>query len=182
MKKLYYHFTTKTLRDGRRLPKKGTWLVHDGPVVPCNSGLHASEHPFDALRYCPQAEGVKLHLVELGGEIIEHGNPVDKVVASRRKIVKTIEADPLLRLSARMFALRVADKLPKSTDPVVLKWLKNGDERIRSAACSAAGNAARSAAGNAAWSAACSAARNAAWSEQAKLFKKLVDKAFKEAK
>ena len=49
MMKTYYHFTGDTLRDGRPIPKPGVWLKHDGPVIPCKSGLHASEHPFDAL-------------------------------------------------------------------------------------------------------------------------------------
>ena len=50
---LAYHFTDDTLRGGRPLPKINTWLSHEGPIVPCRSGLHASVHPYDALTYSP---------------------------------------------------------------------------------------------------------------------------------
>ncbi len=48
-----YHFVGDTLRDGRPVPLDGEWLVHEGPAVMCESGLHASRHPYDALRYAP---------------------------------------------------------------------------------------------------------------------------------
>ena len=48
-----YHFVGDELRDGRPVPPVGEWLVHDGPVKMCESGLHASRHPFDALMYAP---------------------------------------------------------------------------------------------------------------------------------
>ena len=38
----YYHFVGSTLRDGRPVPPDGEWLVHDGPVEMCASGLHAA--------------------------------------------------------------------------------------------------------------------------------------------
>ena len=50
-KKICYHFHGATLRGGLAVPPLGEWLVHDGPVAPCYSGLHASEHPYDALTY-----------------------------------------------------------------------------------------------------------------------------------
>lgn len=56
-----FHFTGPALRDGRPIPAIGEWLVHDGPVAICNSGLHASRHPRDALEYAP---GPLLHKVE----------------------------------------------------------------------------------------------------------------------
>ena len=62
MKRSLYHFTGSTLRDGSPIPEPGVWLKHDGPIVPCASGLHASEHPFDALAYAP---GNMLHKVNL---------------------------------------------------------------------------------------------------------------------
>ena len=157
-----YHFTSDTLRDGSPIPKRGVWLKHKGPVVPCQSGLHASVHPFDALRYAP---GGKLHLVELRGEIQKHGD--DKVVARERKILKSVNAEKLLREFARWNALQVLNSWPNPPD-VVVEYLKTGDEKLRaaaeSAAWSAAESAARSAAESAAWSAAESAAWSAAWS------------------
>ena len=49
-----WHFHNgKTLRDGRPLPTLGAWLVHKGPIVICESGLHYSERLIDALRYAP---------------------------------------------------------------------------------------------------------------------------------
>lgn len=44
-----YHFVGATLRDGRAVPPDGEWLVHEGEAVMCESGLHASRDPFDAL-------------------------------------------------------------------------------------------------------------------------------------
>lgn len=90
---LAYHFTGETLRDRRPIPEIGDWLEHSGPVVPCRSGLHASEHPFDALIFAP---GKFLHLVELEGDLASHGDPVDKW-CGRRRILKTIDATDLLR-------------------------------------------------------------------------------------
>ena len=44
-----YHFVNATLRDGRPVPPDGEWLEHDGAVVMCESGLHASLTPWQAL-------------------------------------------------------------------------------------------------------------------------------------
>ena len=134
----YYHWTSDTLRDGRAIPPIGEWLEHEGPLVPCDKGLHASQHPFDALRWAP---GNLLHKVELDGEIIPHGNPVDKVCARRRRITATIDAKPVLRAFARRVAL---DVLPmwKDVPDVVRRYLETGDESIREAAWEAALDAA----------------------------------------
>jgi hypothetical protein len=153
--KIYYHFTGDKLRDGRPIPTVGEWLVHEGPIEMCVSGLHASEHPFDALQYAP---GEYLHKVELDGVTITER---DKVVARERKIIATIDATKLLRKFARKQALSVIDKwdAPK----VVIEYLKTGDEKLIEKAYSAASSAADSAA-SAADSAARSAARSAAYS------------------
>ena len=176
--KHYYHFTGDTLRDGRPIPPIGEWLEHEGPLVPCSAGLHASEHPFNALSFAP---GNRLHLVELGGKIIPHGDPVDKVVAQKRKIVKSIEAEKLLRDFARRVAL---DVLPLCQDaPAIVKqYLETGDESIRDAARAAAWDAARDAARDAAWVAAWAAASAAAWAAATTKyrgwFKEMVDAEF----
>ena len=92
-------------------------------------GLHASGHPFDALRYAP---GSTLHLVHLDGELIAHGSPVDKIAARRRKIVATIEAEPLLREFTRKCALSVIHLW--DAPEVVKQYLTTGDESLRAAA------------------------------------------------
>lgn len=174
--KTYYHFTSDKLRDGRPIPPIGEWLEHEGPVIPCKSGLHASEHPADAIEFAP---GCMLHLVELDEKIIRHGG--DKVVTSRRKILATIDATGLLRDYARWCALRVIDKW--DAPEVVKRYLETGDDTLRSEAAWAAwtaraawteaawaaARAARTAAADAPWTAACSsaAAARAAWTAAA---------------
>ncbi len=156
--KIYYHFTGNTLRNGQPIPLIGKWFKHTGKLLPCESGLHASEHPFDALRYAP---GNLLHRVVLRGEVIPNGNPIDKVCARERKIVATINAGKMCRAFARRVALDVIDKwdAPK----IVLDYLKTGDEFLREAARGAAWAAASDAAWDAAWDAARDAASSAAW-------------------
>ena len=167
-----YHFTGDTLRDGRPIPPIGEWLEHDGPVVPCASGLHASAHPFDALTNAP---GNMLHRVDVEGDLVEHGDPVDKVAGRRRRRLATIDAEPLLREFARWCASEVLH-LWDATQ-VVKDYLATGDEATRpaaraaaeeaawaaweAAAAGAAARAARAAAGEAAWAAAWAAARDA---------------------
>ena len=142
-----WHFTGKTLRDGRPLPKVGEWLTHDGPVVMCNSGLHASRKAVDALQYAP---GPIAHLVECEDIVEEQG---DKLVCRRRKILASVDATEILRALARRLALSVIH-LWDAPD-VVRRYLETGDESLRSAA--------RDAAMAAAWDAAWDAARDAAW-------------------
>ena len=160
-----YHFTGATLRDGRPIPPVGEWIEHIGPIAPCESGLHASVDPLDALQYAP---GPMLHLVDLDGEILEHGTPPDKLVGRRRRIVASIDATDLLREFARWCALQVVH-LWQCPD-VVRRYLETGDESIRVAARDAVRVAARdsawAAAKGAAWAAArdaARAARDAAW-------------------
>jgi hypothetical protein len=153
-----YHFTNGTkLRDGRDVPPIGEWLEHEGPIVPCSQGLHASEHPFDALMLAP---GNMLHLVELDGEIIAHGSPIDKLVGRRRKIIATIDAEQLTRDFARWCASQVLH-LWNAPD-IVKEYLATGDESKRAAAWDAAWAAARDAARAAAWAATWAAAWAAA--------------------
>ena len=164
-----YHFTGATLRDGRPIPPVGEWIEHIGPIAPCESGLHASIDPLDALQYAP---GPMLHLVDLDGEILEHGTPPDKLVGRRRRIVASIDATDLLREFARWCALQVVH-LWQCPD-VVRRYLETGDESIRVAAWDSAWDAAWDsawaaakdaawAAARAAWAAAKDAARAAAW-------------------
>lgn len=130
---LGYHFTADTLRDGRPIPPIGEWLVHEGPIAPCVSGLHASEHPFDALTYAP---GNLLHRVELEGDLVPHGYPVDKWVGRKRHILETVDAETMLRVFARECALTVVHLW--DCPPVCRQWLTTGNKDLRAAARAAA--------------------------------------------
>jgi hypothetical protein len=152
-----YHFVGATLRDGQPIPADGVWLEHDGPVVICESGLHASLCPLDALTYAP---GETLCLVDLE-ELGDSEDHADKVVARRRRIVARVDATPLLRQFARRCA---SDVLHLWDAPEVVKqYLATGDEALRAAARDAASDAAWAAARDAARDAASAAARDAAW-------------------
>ena len=137
MSRVAYHFVGPTLRDGRPVPVDGEWLEHVGPLALCESDYHASLHPFDALQYAP---GGTLCLVELDGEIV---TGTDKVVASRRRIVKRIDAEPLMRAFARWCALQVIELW--DAPEVVRQYLTTGDESLRDAAWAAAWAVARDA-------------------------------------
>jgi len=150
-----YHFTTTTLRDGSPIPPIGHTLGHTGPVTPCESGLHASEHPFDALTYAP---GPILHRVELTGGLIAHGDPPDKHVGRERTILATLDAGSLLYTFARQCAMDVAHLW--DAPPAALHYLRTGDPESRCVADSAAHYAAEQAARCAAYLA-CSAADSA---------------------
>jgi hypothetical protein len=142
------------LRDGRTASADGEWLVHSGPVVACQSGLHASRKPADALQHAP---GPILCLVECDGDITHES---DKLVCRRRRIVARMDATEMLRFYARMRALSVVHLW--SPPDVVLDYLMTEDESIRAAAKAAAWDAARDAARDAAKAAAWDAARDAA--------------------
>jgi hypothetical protein len=164
---LAWHFVADTLRDGSPVPPDGVMLVHPHPPVLCESGLHASLDPFDALKYAP---GPHLCLVRCSGHVI---HAEDKLVCTERVIVARMDATDLLYEFARMQALSVVHLW----DPpaVVLEYLMTGDQSLRDAAQAATQaaaraaaraatraatqDAARAAAGSAAWG----AARGAAW-------------------
>jgi len=121
----------------------------------CERGLHASLHPFDALQYAP---GPILCRVEVGGNIVQGD---DKLVATRRRIIRRVDATDLCRAFARRCALDVAHSW--ECPPVVREYLETGLEKLRAAAWAAARDAARAAARAAALDAARAAARAAAW-------------------
>ena len=147
---LAWHFCGSALRDGRPVPVDGVMLKHDGPLVMCESGLHASRQPFDALTYAP---GETLCLVEIGGEIV---TDTDKLICRERTIIARMGATELLRYFARMQALSVIHlNEDLCNSEVVCDYLMTGDESLR--------DAARAAARDAAWAAAWAAARAAAW-------------------
>ena len=145
-----WHFVGDTLRDGRPVPPDGEWLIHDGPVAPCESGLHMSEHPFDALRYAP---GSTLCLVELAGDITPHGDPIDKWAGRRRRIICRKDVTALLRRFAADEALLVSHLW--NMPDIVRQYLETLDESLRAAARAAA------------WSAS-DATRAATWADAAR--------------
>lgn len=127
--RLAYHFVGETLRDGRPIPADGEWLEHTGNIVICKSGLHFSLHPFDALQY---AQGNTLCLDEFDGDVkLEN----DKGVCRRRKIVKRIDAEPLMYEFTRWCALQVIDLW--DAPGVVRQYLTTADDSLRDAAWAA---------------------------------------------
>jgi len=183
---LAWHFGSEKMRDGRDFPPDGEWLVHDGELVMCESGLHASLRLIDALRYAP---GNTIMRVRLGGKMIED---TDKIDAMRRRIIWRIDGDAVLRAFARWCALQVIDKW--DAPDVVVRYLRTGDKSIRNAAKDAALYGAWNAAWAtraardvwAAWDAARDAARAiaraawaAAWDAQNRQLEKMVGEARK---
>lgn len=77
-----------TWREGQ------TRTLRGGEIVPCQRGYHGSPTPWDALQY---ATGPMLCIVELSGDVIAHGSPVDKYAARTRTLVRAVNIDRLLR-------------------------------------------------------------------------------------
>ncbi len=125
-KEIAYHFTSDKLRDGRPIPAVGKWLEEKGEIVICQSGLHASRTPFQALSFAP---GFLLHRVEVFGIVTEID---DKLVARKRKILATIDAKEIILSFARKQALSVIHLF--DCPPVLKKWLETGDPKIQKAA------------------------------------------------
>lgn len=150
-----YHFVGDKLRNGKPIPPDGETLTFRGKPVLCEKGLHASEHPFDALQYAP---GATLCLVELSGTIVRSD---DKLCATKRKIIARFDATDLMCEFARKCALSVVHLW--NCPPIVKQYLETGDESIRAAAWDGAWDGAWDAARAAAWAAARDEARAAAW-------------------
>ena len=153
---LAWHFTGDKLRNGEAIPKQGEWLEIDGKPIMCKRGLHASRHPYDALKYAP---GAALHRVSLDGTIIV-GN--DKLVATRRKIIWTLPPEimqPLMWDFVRYCARSVLH-LWDAPD-VVKQYLKTGDESLKAASLAASRATLRAASRDASWAASRAASRAA---------------------
>ena len=122
------------LRDRRPLVL-GKWLEHVGPIVLCESGLHASTRAIDALHYAP---GSFVTLVEVADVAYRDE---DKLVCARRRPLWGYDATPVLRGFARRVAKSRLCDWRGPVPQVVLDWLDTGDETRRSAAESAAESA-----------------------------------------
>ena len=157
-----WHFCTDDRRlgygDGRKIIAGETITVDCKPVL-CQSGLHASEKPLDALKY---ARGNVVSYVDLRG-IVVFGE--DKAVATERYTYWITDAEKVLRKFACWCALEVAHLwgMPEITR----QYLETQDANIQAAAWDSAQAAARDAAWDSAWvvawDAAWAAARAAAW-------------------
>lgn len=123
-----WHFVGKTLRDGRPVPEDGEVLRHDGPLVLCRSGLHASRRLIEALWWAPRSTACR---VEVGGEIIE-GENEDKLVCRERTILWRVDATEALERLGRHAALEVAPLWDAPRE--VTRYLAEGGEGHRKAA------------------------------------------------
>ena len=141
--------------DGREV-KVAETLAIEGPIRPCERGLHASRRALDALQYAP---GEIVYRVRLSGEIVEEN---DKLAASARTVLWMADAARALHefavWCAREALLRER-RAKREPDPrswraldVKLAWLDGKATKTELAA-----------AGDAAWDAAWTAARDAAW-------------------
>lgn len=120
---LAWHFSNETLRNNIPIPKIGEVFTIPPPIIMCRRGCHASRRIIDALQYAP---GCNLHRVILWGNISEGK---DKLVASNRVILWSINAKKLLSSAARKFALRVIHLW--KPDQITLDYLNTGKEALR---------------------------------------------------
>jgi hypothetical protein len=128
-----YHFSGPALHNGEPIPPVGEWITCTGTIIPCVNGLHCSEEPWDALKYLP---GHLLHRVELCDELEPHGNPIDKWVGRKRRILSSIDAEQLLRRFAREQTL--GDIHLCVVPSVVLQYLSATEDTLWAAAAAAA--------------------------------------------
>jgi len=138
------------MRDGRQAPADGEWLRHDGPVVMCQSGLHASRRALDALQYAP---GSLVCRVECR-DVVEEQD--DKLVCQERRILWRVDMSKQLRVFARQCALDVVHLW--AAPDVVVQYLETGDKDLMVASWDAATAAVK----DVPWDAAMAAARAAA--------------------
>ena len=150
-----WHFVGNKLMDGRPIPPDGEWLVHEGELIMCKSGLHASIRLIDALKYVP---GNTICRVEVDGEVIEDD---DKLVAQKRKILWRINGEAVLRAFARWCALQYVH-LWVAPD-VVIEYLTKGGLDLMVAARAAVEDASRAASRAAVEAAAWDVVEDAAW-------------------
>lgn len=122
---LAWHWHNGKLRDGRPVIV-GETITHDGLLVLCESGLHASERAADALRYAP---GSWISRVECSGETLRQD---DKFVCRRRKVLWTYDAERVLwewlcRCAERALPIfeaeRPADKRPRAAIDLRRAWI-----------------------------------------------------------
>lgn len=133
----------------------GDTLTVEGPIIPCQRGLHASRRAIDALRYAP---GALVCRVRCSGEIVEKD---DKLACSERTVLWMADATRVLRL----FACDIAEEVllaerKRGREPHADSWraIEVARRWVNGKATDEERSAAESAAKSAAWSAAWSAA------------------------
>ena len=130
---LAWHFlpNDRKLRYGdNRIAEPGvTHTVNCKPVL-CESGLHASIKPLDALHYAP---GPIVSQVEISGDLIIGD---DKLAGTSRKYLWIADAEQTLNNYARWCALEVIHLW--DAPEIVKRFLETGDESLRDAARGAA--------------------------------------------
>ena len=145
--------------DGREV-RVGETLTVDGPIIPCERGLHASRRVLDALDFAP---GPILCRVVLSGDVVEQ---TDKLAASARTVVAMGDVSHALHEFACRCAERaLARERLAGREPDARSWAAVAAKRqwLRGEIDDAGLHAAWGAAWDAAWGAAWAAAWGAAW-------------------
>jgi len=163
MTEMWHFIADNKLRDGSTPASVGGVERWDGPVVLCESGLHACPRPLDALLYAPAGKTIQARLVSLSG-IVVTGD--DKAAASLRRIIASADCTRELHEFALWCAELVHHLITDERSLAALDakrcWLDGQATAAWDAARAAARNAALAAAGASAGDAAWAAARNAA--------------------
>jgi hypothetical protein len=143
------------------------YTTDEPEIIPCQSGLHGSEHPMDALQY---ASGPVLCRVRQWGEVVYHGNPVDKLASRHREILWRRDISRELRLYACQQVRKVMHLAPGSEAVIVVaERFARGEateEELASARASARDSpwaSAWASACDSAWASACDSAWDSAW-------------------
>ena len=163
--KTYWHFLPA---DGKLAYAPGTtvrvnrklMLPSSTRIIPCRVGFHASARATDALYY---AHGPIACLVTLHGDIVSHGNPIDKYAAHGRTVLKMADATETLQAFSRWCALSVIHLW--DAPQIVYDYLNTGDKNLWAEAWNASKAAAWDASKDAVWGASRAAACDAAWDE-----------------
>ncbi len=88
MTEMWHFVADGKLRDGSAPALPGGVERWDGPIIPCESGLHASPRALDALFYAPEGQTMQVRLVRLGGEVVVEG---ERAAASERHIIASAD-------------------------------------------------------------------------------------------
>ena len=105
----------------------------DGPVVACESGFHACEHPLDVFGYYPPATS-RFAVVELAGDTARHGS--DTKIASAEITVRAEIHLPEMIAAAIKY---VADRVTWTKGPIATGEREGARETADGGAATASG-------------------------------------------